>query len=227
MSLNYFDELFFAKYVKSDDEVIEVCHKHPIWIIDDILIWMFFWVILPSFFYYNNTFNSNNLVDFIYFESFVIFIYLVLMYKIFDWYNDSWIITSNWIIDLDWQLFKANIVYIDFDDIKWIELQQSSIWDWFLDKANIIIHLEGENSTFILEDAKSPKNIVWFIQEVIEEKQKAAEEEDQTSFEFLINTLKKVVKDHLVEGKEVEDNNKDDIEKVLNKKWTVDLRDMK
>lgn len=226
MALSYFDELFFAKYVKIDDEVVEVCHKHPIWIIDDILIWMFFWVILPSFFYYNNSFDLKNLVEFIYFEWFIVFIYLILMYKIFDWYNDSWIITSTWIIDLDWQFFKANIVYIDFSDIKWIELKQSSMWDWLLDKANIIIHLEWESSNFILEDAKSPKNIVWFIQEVIEEKQKAAEEEDKDSFEFLINTLKKVVKDHLVEGKEKIEDNKVEIEKVLNKKWTVDLRDI-
>lgn len=231
MSINYFDEIFFAKYINDEEEPLDICHKHIVGIIDTIVLWMFFWVLIPAFFYYNNTFHLKELVDFLYFEAFLIFMYIFLMYKIFDWYNDVWIITEKWIIDLDWQLFKTNIVYIDYEDIKWIELRQNSIWDWILHKWSIIIHLEWEGSNFILEEAKSPKEIVGYIQWVIEDKEKSkhdkSAEEEQTSFDMLIWALKNVVKEHLKEQNEeyiTGDENEKNIEKILKKKGTVDLR---
>ncbi|MDD2487441.1 MAG: hypothetical protein PHS92_03660 [Candidatus Gracilibacteria bacterium] len=227
MSINYFDEIFFSKYINDEDEVLDVCHKHIVGIIDNIVLWMFFGVIVPAFFYYNNTFNLKEIVDFLYFEAYLLFMYIFLLYQIFDWYNDVWIITEKGIIDLDWQLLKTNIVYIDYKNIRGIELKQDSMWDGILHKGSIIIHLEGENSNFILEEAKSPQEIVGYIQGVIEDQGKDDEEEEQTSFDMLIGALKKVVKEHLKEQKEEDEMVDEDevlIEKIKKRKGTVDLR---
>ncbi|EKE26481.1 MAG: hypothetical protein ACD_4C00269G0001 [uncultured bacterium (gcode 4)] len=227
MSINYFDEIFFQKYINSEDEALDICHKHVTGIIDTIILWLFFWVLIPSFFYHYNSFHIQEIVEFIYFEAYLFVIYIFLLYQIFDWYNDVWIITEKWIIDLDWQFFKTNIVYIGYEDIKWIELKQSTMWDWFLNKWNIIIHLEWENSDFILEDAKSPQQIVWYIQWVIEDKVKAEEKEDIDSFETLISALKKVVKENMkIEREEVEeiDETQKEIEIIKKRKGTIDLR---
>lgn len=239
MSINYFDEIFFSNYIKEDDEVLDVCHKHVITITDTIIIWLFFFVILPAFFYYNNTFNLHNLVPFIYFEIYMFLVYFILIYKIFDWYNDVWIITERWIIDLDWEMLKKNIVYIDYNDIRWIELEQKSNWDWMLWKWTIIIHLEWEWNTFVLEDAKSPWEVVKYIQWVLEDKEKMIKEKNKSLDEKLISTIKSVIKDHLErkwyrnddemdDFEDDEDMEKEDkINKTLKRKWTVDLRNVK
>jgi len=238
MSINYFDEIFFSNYIKEDDEVLDVCHKHVVTILDTIVIWLFFFVIIPTFFYYNDSFHLKSLAPFFYFEIYLFLVYIVLIYKIFDWYNDVWIITEKWIIDLDWEIMKKNIVYIDYNDIRWIELDQKSNWDWILGKWEIRIHLEWEWNVFALEEAKSPWEIVKYIQWVLEDKEKLKKDKAKNLDDKLISTIKSVIKDHLErkwyydedwieiedgEEKEIEDK----IQKVLHKKWTVDLRNIK
>ncbi len=54
--VNQFDTLYFSKYLGEGDELLFVCHRHPILIIDTIILWCFFGVLLPVFFYLQNTF---------------------------------------------------------------------------------------------------------------------------------------------------------------------------
>ena len=193
---------------------------------------MFFWVILPVFFYYNDTFKLRTLIDFVYFESYLIITYVFLTYKIFDWYNDVWIITTKGIVDLDWQFLKTNIVYIDYNDVKWIEVRQHSMWDWVLNKWEILIHLEWEGTSFWLNEAKNPWEVVWYIQWILEEREKKKKDKDLSLTDKLFSTLRWVIKEHLEkEWLPTEDDEDDeevrerkDVEKVLHKKWTVDLR---
>lgn len=231
MSINYFDEIFFSNYIKEDDEVLDVCHKHTVTILDTIIVWLFFWVILPSFFYFDNALHFQDSVPFLYFEVYLFAIYIILIYKIFDWYNDVWIITERWIIDLDWQLMRKNIVYIDYNDIRWIELDQNSNWDWILGKWDIKIHLEWEWNVFVLEDAKSPWEVVKFIQEILEDKEKTKKEKSKSLDERLLSTLRSVIKEHLEKEwikedtiDDEEQETEDKIERALHKKWTIDLR---
>lgn len=236
MSINYFDEIFFSKYIQEEDEVLDICHKHLVTIIDTIVVWMFFWVILISFFYYNNTFWARTLIPFIYFEAYLVIIYLIITHKIFDWYNDVWIITERWIIDLDWQFFKTNIVFIDYKDVKWIELRQDSMWDWLLHKWDIALHLEWEWAVFILEEAKNPMSIIEYIQEIIDEREKKKKDKDVTLTDRLFSTLRWMVKEYLEtewsKQMQIDESVGDDsldkdnalVEKTLKKKWTIDLR---
>lgn len=169
-----------------------------------------------------------------FFEVYLFLTYIFLIYKIFDWYNDVWIITNKWIIDLDWQILKTNVVYIDYNDVKWIELRQDSAWDWMLGKWDIAIHLEWEWTTFVLEEAKNPSEVIGYIQWVLENKEKKKKEKDITFNDKFFNTIKGVIKDYLDrEWLQPEDDNEDEdadspekiaAEKALQKKWTIDLR---
>ena len=92
--MNYFDQIFFQKYLREGEELFFVCHRHPLLIIDRIVITLFIGLALPTFFYYNNSFSLQTLVPFLYFETYAVILYLFLVYKIFDWYNDVWLITD-------------------------------------------------------------------------------------------------------------------------------------
>ncbi|EKE29094.1 MAG: hypothetical protein ACD_2C00233G0012 [uncultured bacterium (gcode 4)] len=236
MSISYFDEIFFERFIKQrEDEILDICHRHIITITDTIVVWLFFWVILPAFFYYNNSFASQDAIPFIFFEWYLFAVYCVLIYKIFDWYNDVWIITDKWIIDLDWQYLKTNITYIDYSDVKWIWVVQNSAWDWLLNKWEIEIHTMWDWWwSFWLSDAKSPGDIVWYIQWILEDREKKKKEKDVTFNDKFFNTIKWVIKDYLErEGlQQIDGSDDDDVEspeeiaaaKALKKKWTIDLR---
>ncbi len=227
MSINYFDQTFFSKYL-NNEEILYICHKHIVIIIDSIILLLFFWVIVPSFFYYNNSFWLQEFINFSYFKIYLVLVYVIIMYKIFDWYNDVWIITNKWIIDLDWSFLKSNVVYIEYNDMRWIELKKHSFLDSLFDKWDILIVLGWEDSVFALENATSPWIIVWQIQGIIEDIKNHKNDSEESSFDILLWALKKVVKEKLEEDwiySYTENiNNNEEIEKILQKKWTIDLR---
>lgn len=231
--MNQFDDLYFSKYVKEGDELLFVCHRHPILVIDNILLWCFFGVILPLFFYLQNTFTIADIISTAYFELYLVSIYLALVYVVFDWYNDVWIITNRGVIDVDWKYFTWNIQYIDYRSIHGIEIRTNSIFDGLLGKGDIHVHLEAEHENFGLSDAVNPQGIVEYIQAVIDELHHGHDDgheaiDDRKPFELLLDTLTDMVREHLEKkwtvSKEDEAIHKADLERVLRHTSTIDLR---
>lgn len=108
--MNKFELDFFTKYISEEQQILWIIHKH----FSVIFLKIFFWLsiaILPTFIFY----QSPVLKDFIPFyilEIYLNLIYLKIIYDIFDWYNDVWIIHSNWITDLNWSLLKKKLVVL-------------------------------------------------------------------------------------------------------------------
>lgn len=149
--MNYFDQVFFQKYLREKEELIFVCHRHPLLIVDRIIVALFLGLLLPTFFYFNNSFQIQAIVPFLYFEIYAIILYFFLIYKIFDWYNDVWIITSLGILDIDWNIFTRHVIFIDYHDVKGTEIQTHSFLDSLFHKGDILLYTEGEEDNFILE----------------------------------------------------------------------------
>ncbi len=197
--MNQFDNLYFAKYVREEDELLFVCHRHPILIIDNILLWCFFGVIIPVFFYLQNSFGIADLVGLGYFELYLIIVYGCLVYVVFDWYNDVWLITNRGIIDVDWQYFSGDVHYIEYQATHGIEVKTHSIIDSIFGKGDIYVHLETQDEKFFLEDAVNPQGIVEYIQAVLSEihDHKESDIDDRQPFELLLDTLTQMVREHL------------------------------
>lgn len=162
--MNKFDELFFSKYVTEESELLFVCHRHVTLIIDRIFLILFFGVFLPSFFYFNDSFTLRELVPFSYFEGYLAAVYLYLLYSVFDWYNDVWLLTDQGIVDLDWNVFAGNVTYVSYHSIHGVEIKRDSIFDSLLGKGDISIHLQDETEEFELREAANPDEIAEYVQ---------------------------------------------------------------
>ena len=203
--MNKFDELFFSKYVTEDAELLFVCHRHVTLIIDRIFLILFFGVFLPSFFYFNDSFTLRELVPFSYFEGYLAAVYLYLLYSVFDWYNDVWLLTDQGIVDLDWNVFAGNITYVSYHSIHGVEIKRDSVFDSLLGKGDISIHLQDETEEFELREAANPDEIAEYVQGAVAELKSHSgghdeEEEipdDREPFQILLDTLTEMVKDHL------------------------------
>lgn len=225
--MNKFDQVFFSKYVSEWNEIIEIAHKHIIVIIGKIVLNYFFWVILPTFIYYNSSLIQS-LIPFFILEIFIISIFFKNIYDVFDWYNDVWIITSDGVTELDWKLFSSNSTSVKYRSIEWLEFIQTGFIDTVLWKWDIVIHKIWWENNFLLQNATRAFSIL----EIIDTKQKAIKEEEENkeetpqNFETVLQALSWVVEDYLWKNgykKDTSEETKKFIEKMKKKEGTIDL----
>jgi hypothetical protein len=226
--MNQFDTLYFAKYVGEWDELLFVCHRHPILVIDEVILWTFFGGLV----------QIADLIGVMYFQIFLITVYLGLLYQIFNWYNDVWVLTRRWIVDIEWNVFSGSTHYIEYSDIQWIQVDTNSFIDTTFWKGDIRINLHGATEEFFLSDAQDPQIVSEYIQWILDESHNAhddhhmhAEEpvDDRKPFELLLDTLTDMVREHLEkkwhESKEDLEEQKKVIKETLKHVGTLDLRD--
>ena len=205
--MNNFEETFFNKYVPEWQEVIEVFHRHWIKIIDDIILAIWLGVLIPVFLYYNSLFLQTQ-IEFIYLELYLFLVYIVIIYKILDWYNDVLILTNNSVIKLEWSLFKTKMQTTDYEHIEWVEVDKKWVFDTILKKWDLIIHKFWDEEV-ILDQASKPYEIVNKIEEITSE---IDHPEENDRFDLMMDALWWMVQNYLWEKeKKKEDVFEDDI----------------
>ena len=195
--MNNFDALFFRTYIGSDQKIERVFHRHSFVIVEDVLLWTFFGLVIPAFLYGANLFSLRSwLANEMYAYSYMLVIYGFLMYKLFDWYVDVWIATERTIVDMKWRWFSSDILYIPYDKIEWVEIRTRSWWAALLGMSDVVVKLAGWDQ-FTLYSAKSPSEIISFIQDAAKHKWHGLDADDREPFDILVDTLSDVVKGHL------------------------------
>ncbi len=187
---------------------------------------------LPSFVYYYSVWIQN-LISFVYFEIYLILVFLKLIYDIFNWYNDVWIITEKWVIDLDWALLKTSSSSIKYENIEWIWVEQSGLWDKILNKWDVVIHKIWDDE-FRLEDAKIPYEALDEIERISKEAQQVWVEDEKDRFDLILEALWWVVEDYLdrkgmtkqtaLKQKKSTSNGEEEMVELILEDWDIDLR---
>ena len=222
--MNKFELSFFEKYIPEWQSIKWIIHIHFIEIMAQIFLWLSLWAILPSFMYFYSELIQEN-IPFFWLEILLIFVYIKIIYEIFNWYNDVWIVTDSSIIYLQRSLFKTDSLSIDFDKIEGMEVEQDWIVDKVLQKWNIIIHKFWED-TIVLNNAIKPYDAQDLIESVDSEINENKEIEDE-KYDIIMDALWGVVENYL-EKKSSKTEKEEEIEKVISKiektRWTIDLR---
>lgn len=226
--MNKFDQKFFAKYIPEWQKLEWIVHEHFIVIIGQLFKWILFWIIIPSIILYYFDFLITS-IPFVVFEIWLIIVYFKLMYDIFNRYNDVWIITTHWVIDLDWELFWSDTVSVKFTSIEWVEVEQNWIIDTIFWKWNLIIHKIGSDN-FILHNANKPYAAVDEIEQFSQKYWEPEYDDNQPNnienFDVVMEALSWVVENYL-ENKGLKEKDDDEKEYLIDeyreKKWTIDL----
>lgn len=182
----------YQKHVPEGQEIKAIIHEHWITVMDSFILWVSFWVIIPSFLYYQSI-RIQEYVPFIALEALLFIIFLKIVYELFNWYNDVWIVTEHAVYDLEWSLLKSNVESIHFENIEWVEIDKHRIWDNIFNKGDVIIHKFGEESLAIY-NAYSPYKAVDIIEGYIHPMD---DDEPHDRFDMIMDTLSGVVTDYL------------------------------
>lgn len=190
--MNSYEKYFFKRYLPEGSEIHHVIHRHIILILDRFFIFIFWLVLLPSFIY-TQSYRVQELVPFFYFEMYLFMMFLKIIYDIFNWYNDVWIITQDNLYDVKWSLFKSNIESVHYDNIEWVETEQNGFIDMVLGKWNLVIHKHGDDTLRIM-DVSRPFESSNILSEFTH-KEEAEPEKDR--FELILHTLWGIVNEYL------------------------------
>lgn len=142
--MSNFDTLFFEQHISPDEKIERVFHRHIFVMIEDIIIWIFFGIIIPAFLFYFDVFFPHEQIDVTYVYTYLFFIYFILLYKIFDWYLDVWIATDHTLIEMTWKWFTPQLVYTPYDKIEGIEIRTRSWFHSLIGISDVSINLVGE-----------------------------------------------------------------------------------
>lgn len=222
--MNKFEIEFFKKYVPEWQEMIHIIHTHPIVILKNLIVQLVLFVILPVWlFYHSNTVIKE--IPFFYFEIYLFIIFSKIIYDIFNWYNDVWIITDSSIVSVDWSFLKSKTESVNFDSIEWLWVDESGFIDKLFKKWWLMIH-KIWNEEFILEEAINPYKAIDIIEEISSWKSESGnltEERFNMLLEMLSENFKEKQDDSTYNDKK-EKIKKDIIKKAENSEWTIDLR---
>lgn len=240
--MNSYDKHFFKKYVNEWNEIVDIAHQHIIIILSKIFINFVIYVSIPTFLYYSSD-KLKSLIPFFGFEIYLILMFIKICYDILDWYNDVWIITKDWLVDLDWSLFNTTTQTLKYDNIEWIEIIQ----DWFIDtilwKWEIIANKIWWEWFVLVNAAKiyqisekidnASKDVLW---EEIEDDEFWDEENNdfhhnnhnynEEKLDKLIEVLSWVIEWQMWKKQKEfkEEELQEAIIEAKNQKWTIDLR---
>lgn len=207
----------YKKYIPEDEQVLGVIHGHWLIVFQDLVLWFFFGIFIPLFFFLISD-KVQELIPSHYFYIYLTLVIIKILYEIINWWNDVWILTQNAIYDLEWSLLKTKVENLYYENIEGIEVDKHRIWDSIFRKWDLIIHKFWEEELAIYnvwKPYKAADMIDQFLQPIEEEKDK---------FDMIMDTLGGVVHEYL-------DRNGLDIEwnKIQKKEedidpYTIDVR---
>lgn len=182
---------FYEKHIPEGQKIEAIIHQHWLVVMDSFILWVSFGALIPSFLYYQSE-RIRDFVPFYIMEWLLFLVFLKIVYELYNWYNDVWIVTDTAVYDLEWSLFKTNVESIHHENIEWIEIDKNRIWDSIFNKWDIIIHKFWEEELAIY-NAYAPYKSVDIIESFIH----PAEEEGEDRFDMIMDTLWWVVTEYL------------------------------
>lgn len=216
----------YQKYLPEWKEIHAVIHQHWIVVMDSFILWVSFGAIIPAFLYYQSE-RLRELIPFYALEILLFLVFCKVLYELFNWYHDVWIISDDAVYDLEWSLLKTNLENIHYENIEGVEIDKHRIWDSVFNKWDIIIHKFWEEELAII-NAASPYKAVdileWFIHPW-------EEHEERDRFDMIMDTLSWVVTEYLdkhgLRDRYDDPRYSDGDETKYNDDYTVDLSNEK
>jgi hypothetical protein len=184
----------YANYIPEWQEVQAVIHQHWLVVFDKFLLWLLLGSGLPVFLYYQSE-RLQNIIPFVFLEVLLLLVFIKIVYELFNWYNDVWIITDEAVYALEWSLLKTNVESVHHGNIEGIEIDRNRIWDTIFNKWDIIIKKFWDDEVAIL-DAYNPYEAVSIIDTYIHPSEQE-DENEQDRFDMVMDALSGVVKDFL------------------------------
>lgn len=140
----------FKKYLGDDEEIIFTTHNHFFSTLGKILGDVIIWMVIPT-----------TLIIFDIFVPYVIYLYFigipVILYHLYDWYADAFVITNKGIINVVWNGFtQSNSQRVQHVDIVVVNIEKSNFLQSIFNYGKLIITV-SDGSRLSIDNAINPE----------------------------------------------------------------------
>ena len=187
--MSSFREYLFSDYLEDEEEIVFVCHRHPIMLIKDfcrILVLhsvpaVALWYLFPQLFWISITWLVIGFLRFL----------IILQ----DWYYDAWLVTSLGIIGVQWTgFFNRTSTRVEYPSIEGVSYTIKGFLPTVLNYGTVTLAKLGGPSTVALKEAFNPKKIERNILKFQEQFMTTKNFKDQEVLKALLSDL---VADHV------------------------------
>lgn len=152
--------------------------------------------------------------------------FIIVLYKVIDWYADAWVLTDRGIIDVRWSLMMLDTSFTEYHDISSIQYSQESLFDKMFRIGDVTLHKMGDEIRIAY--MYKPDEIAEFVQKELHFEHE--DHEDKTTPEMHIYVDGFRQQHEMTRYKDgyrymPRTNTEEDefVEKVRSQKWTIDL----
>jgi len=122
-----------------------IFHRHFLAVFPNL----FFWLVVPvggvSWGVYTWFYPGIIGTPFLWlFEGYLFLMFILVLYKVVDWYADVWILTDRGIIDVRWSLVMLDTTFTEYHDISAIQFSQNTLFDKMFRIGDITVHKMGD-----------------------------------------------------------------------------------
>lgn len=162
----------------------DVFHRHFLAVFPNIFFWLAVPVIGVSWGVYTWFYPGILETPFLWlFEGYLFLMFIIVLYKVIDWYADAWVLTERGIIDVRWSLFMLDTSFTEYHDISSIQYSQNSFFDKMFRSGDVTLHKMGDE--IHIAYMYRPDDIVEAIQEKLHAEH-GTHHDDKTSPEMHI-----------------------------------------
>ncbi len=160
------------------------------------------------------------------FEGYLFLMFIIVLYKIVDWYADVWILTDRGIIDVRWSLVMLDTTFTEYHDISAIQFSQDTLFDKMFRIGDITLHKQGDEMRVAY--MYKPDEIVESIQKELHFEHESHEDKATPEMHIYVDGFRQ--NHEMTRYKDgyrymPRPSNEEDefVEKVRNQKGTIDL----
>ncbi len=180
----------FKGHLEDGEIIHEIVHKHWFVIIYGMFKVIFFGIALPFFLYF--------FFPFLFWFSvlWMLIAFLNMIYMIFNWYLDAWLLTNAALIDVKWEgFFKRSAQRIEYASIEQVSYAYNGVFQTVFNYGQLTIQQPGGETS--IDDIDHPKKVssqINHYQDILLSNSKYQEEEALK--EILTGIIKRYIDKH-------------------------------
>gem|GEM_PF-340642 len=184
----YLAQILFESHLDPGEKILEVCHRHPFVMFNDLLHVLFFTFFVPLFLWYL-------------FPGFAIFYYLWfaigfmrLSYVLSNWYHDAILITNVSLIKATWHgVFDRTSTRLEYQMIEGLTYTIRGLRKTIFNYGDLEISRTGGGTAIALPDAANPQKVERLV---LHYQEKFVSDQSLKDAESLKNLLAVMLRQH-------------------------------
>jgi hypothetical protein len=144
----------FRKHLNDNEKIVAVAHRHFIIVLPQVFKALFFGALIPFFIFILFPQTAMYMLIWMWAGA------LGLLYHLYDWYFDAWLMTNQGLLDVEWKgMFDKTSTRIEYHMIEGIAYEIKGFWSTIFNYGIVTLEKVGAGTLVQLTNVSHPKKV--------------------------------------------------------------------